>query len=370
MQTKERAGKRLIVLLVLLFALIPGCGGAYTSSSTNDTGSSGKKMEAHSPVTYTGTDREQKLIEGAKKEGHLSWYTSLAGPVVNAIAGKFSEKYPFIKVEVFRAEETKLVSKMSQEEKARKSTVDVVEMTDAGTLLLRDAGLIRPFYSPSAEKLPPDFRTQAEGKLVWHASDRVSYIGFGYNQKLITDSDAPKTLEDLLKPQFKGKLGLVTSSTGTRWVGLVLHEMGEQKGNEFLKKLAQQDVKIQAVSGSAMMGLIAQGEVAASPAVFKNHAEQQIKKGAPVKWITIGPAIANVGNTLVAKNTPNPHASMLFVDFLLGKDGQQVLNQYEYVTAGEKVAFKYWIPEEKINSSKQYEEQFNKWKNVLKNTFH
>jgi iron(III) transport system substrate-binding protein len=321
-----------------------------------------------SPFVLTGSGRTDALVAGAKREGRLTWYTSLAGPVVSALANAFGKKYSFIKVSVFRAAENVLATKAAQEAQAGQYSWDVMEAPAANVLLLEQQGFLIPYISPFAAAVPSEFKWKAKDDQVWAVADRVSYIGYGYNTTLIPPSAVPKTLEDLLNPSLKGKVGIVTTTTGIRWIGAVLHGLGDAKGEEFLARIGQQDWKVQSISGAAEMGLVAGGQEASSVTIFNDHEAQEEAKGAPVRWVAIPPVVANVGAAVANKHAPAPATAMLFIDFLLGQDGQAVLRDHKYATPATQAAFPYWVPEVGLTAT-QYQAAFDRWKRLFKKVF-
>jgi iron(III) transport system substrate-binding protein len=321
------------------------------------------------PYTYTGEDRTEKLIEGAKQEGRVSWYTSLAGPIVQEISKAFQEEYPEIKLDVYRAGSNDVGTRMRQEAMAGQSKADVVETTSAVAMQLRESGIAAPYYSPHAADMAADYKTPAEGDLVWGAASRISPIGFGYNTSRLPENAVPGSFQDLLDPKLKNKLALESTSTGVRWIGSVLHSMGDEAGREFLQKLAQNGVRVEAVSGSALMGLVAQGEVASSPAVFRNHAEQQSAAGAPVEWKPLDVVVGNIGNVMVVKDAKNPHAALLLADFILSEKGKQVLRAEHYALPSDDLPFKLWIPEAKLDTTEKYAKQYDAWQSLMSRVF-
>ncbi len=321
-----------------------------------------------SPFVLTGSGRTDALVAGAKKEGRLTWYTSLAGPVVSALANAFGQKYAFIKVSVFRAAENVLATKAAQEAQAGQYGWDVMEAPVANVLILEQQGFLIPYLSPSTTALPAEFKRRAKDDQVWAAADRVSYIGYGYNTTLVPPSAVPKKLDDLLNPALKGKVGIVATTTGIRWIGSVLHGLGDPKGEEFLAKIGEQGWKVQSISGAAEMGLVAGGREASSVTIFNDHEAQEEAKGAPVRWVPITPVVANVGAAVASKHAPAPAAAMLFIDFLLGQDGQAVLKEHKYATPATTVPFSYWVPEVGLTAP-QYQAAFDRWKALFNKTF-
>ena len=103
-----------------------------------------KQMTISELVTYNGKDREQVLYAGAKSEGKVTWYTSLAGGSYKAMVQSFESKYPGVKVEAYRVSGSDMTVRMMEESKAKKYIVDAVETTEGNLMLMRDVFLIRP----------------------------------------------------------------------------------------------------------------------------------------------------------------------------------------------------------------------------------
>ena len=99
-------------------------------------------------VTYRAPDREAILYAGAKSEGKIIWYTSLAGDSYKEIVKAFEAKYPGIKVDSYRAQGADLVVRLQEEAKARRNIADTIETTEGSLIFLRDEKLLRPYDSP------------------------------------------------------------------------------------------------------------------------------------------------------------------------------------------------------------------------------
>lgn len=362
-------GKRLAPLAGLTL-LLAACGGSAAPAPASSAGaaSSGPPATAPQIAAYKGADLQQMLEAGARKEGTVSWYTSLAGPVIDSLTADFKKKYPYLQVDVFRAAEDQLVTRATQEAQAGKQVFDVLESPPLPGLVLGDAKLITPFYSPGLAAIPQDLQQQPTNGLALGATIRISFIGYGYNTSLIPSDAVPKTNADLLNPALAGKIQVAGSSTGSKWVGSVLHGMGDGPGKKFLQELAtKQKIQVQQLSGKALLDLIAKGEVASSPTIFQDHVDQAAAKKAPVKWVGLDPVVANTGQVSFATKAPHPHAGMLFVDYLLG-DGQKVLKAQHYALPTEKAPFTYWVPEGGRTAA-QAEQDLNTWTDLFKQTF-
>jgi len=267
---------------------------------------------------YQGADREKILLEGARKEGQLTFYTSntwVAGPVSQA----FEKKYPFIKANVWRSDSKALLKRLTEEVASGRFLADVVETSPEYMALLQRNNMLREHFSPDLSAYDDEAKIKGKtGVYAW--TNREIYISLGFNTQLIPPAEAPKSIKDLLDPRWKGKMSIAGTTTGTRWIGAVL----EMMGHEFLLKLSEQDINVQNMSGAALAGLVASGEVPLSPTIFNSNIFTHKRKSAPVEWRAIDPVIAGVGTSALLMDPPHPHAALLFLDYLHSKEGQQV----------------------------------------------
>jgi iron(III) transport system substrate-binding protein len=353
---------RSVIAIIAAAALLAACGGSEPNPSAG--GNAASKA-----FTYSGSDRDAYLTKCAADEGALTWYTSLAGDVVDSMVRTFSAKYPKVKVDTYRGEQTDIVSRVYQEAQANRLQGDVVEVTSDGFRQLAEMKTIGVFSSPVTTNAPERFTLKDDAGGVLGVGDRASYVSFAYNTDKLPASAVPRTLEDLLKPELKGTIALTDSTTGVRFVGNVLQSLGDEKGRDFLGRLKAQDVRIEAVSGSALAGMIATGEVTSSPGIFRNHAEQETTSGAPVKWVPLEPVTANVGYAGVFAKAAHPCAAMLFLDMLLGKDGGQVYEKLQYPRPNDNLGFTSWVPDETFKTTDDYNEAFNTWRSLFEEDF-
>ena len=320
-----------------------------------------KPKSAGDLATYLGADREKILYEGAKSEGKVVWYTSLAGASYKELVKGFEKKYPGVKVEVYRAGSKDIAPKVLNEAQAGKYLADMLETTPGILLLFHDKKILRRYSSPALAKFPDDAKIKAEGSSVYWVTDRESYIGFGYNPKMISPNDVPKNYGDLMKPQFKGKLALTTESTSDRVIGTMIKHRGE----EFVKRLAGQEMKLFKVSGPALRDLIIAGEIAGSPAIFRNHVLVKKAGGAPIEWVPMDAVPTNAGGSAMLAKAPHPHAALLMIDFIIGAEGQGILEKFKYGVAWKDYPFKREYPERGMSSG-EYNKVLKKWNKLVR----
>ena len=316
---------------------------------------------------YKGNDREKILIEGAKKEGQLTFYTSntwVAGPV----SQEFEKKYPFIKANVWRSDSKALLKRLTEEHAAGRYLADVVETSPEYVTLLVRSSLLQDHFSPELSAYDDDAKVKGKnGVLAW--TNREIYISLGYNTKLVSAAEAPKTLKDYLDPKWKGKMSIAGTTTGTQWIGAVSDAMGR----EFLEKLGVQEINVQNMSGAALSGLVASGEVPLSPTIFNSNIFTHKQKNAPVEWRPIDPVIAGVGSSGMIVNAPHPHAALLFLDYLHSKLGQQVAMKGGLSSARTDIGsleqkFKKLYMESKY-TPEELEKKFNEWEGLMRKLF-
>src|SRR6266576_5346978 len=315
---------------------------------------------------YQGADREKILIEGAKKEaafmlyGSHTWYRTMAT--------EFEKKYPFIKVTDYRTDGRTLIKRALEEIRAGQYIADVIATTGEQMDLMKREGVFLEHHVPEARHYPEDVKHKGKNGF-YYVGHYETYASLGFNTSLIPTADAPKTMLDLLNPKWKGKMSIVSTTTGTRWIGSTL----ESFGREYLDKLAEQDVKVQNMSGAALAGLVVSGEVPLSPTIFDANITQAKQKGAPVEWRPLEPVVTTVGSAALLAKAANPHAALLFIDFLLSKEGQQLImkgglwSPREDLGSLEQKFTKNYLDEK--YSSEEMEAKIGQWEGLLRQLF-
>jgi iron(III) transport system substrate-binding protein len=347
---KEKFRMKLSAVFLMLPFLFPMQGLAQT----------GKPSSIAELAAYTGADREQLLYGGAKTEGKVVWYTSLAGGSYKAIATAFEAKYPGVAVETYRASGSELTLKLTEETKARRNIADAIETTEGNLMFMRDGGLLRPYTSLHLKRYPEDAKEPAPQGLYFWALARESYIGFMYNKNLVSKSFAPKGFNTLLTPELKGRMGISTGETSGKIIGAMIRT----KGEEFIKRLKGQEIKLYSIDAPALVNVIASGEIIASPAIFQTHTLLAASKGAPLEWVPMEIVPTNVGSAAIALNPPHQHGALLMADFLLSPEGQGILEKFYYGSATKDQGFKKWRPEHGLATDK-YEKELLRWEKLL-----
>ena len=278
---------------------------------------------------YKGADRDAKVAAGAKKEGKVVVYTSLNTKDSVPISEAFEKKYG-VKVELWRSSSEKVLQRAVTEFRAGRYSVDAFELNGPELEAMWREGLLDRFHSPQAANMPP----QAFAKNGAYIADRFNFFTIAYNTNLVKPNEVPSSYEDLLKPNWVGRIGIEASDTD--WFGSMVKYMGEEKGMAFFRKLA--DMKPQMRTGHTLMAeLVASGEIPLAATIYNHNAERLKVKGAPIDWKPLTPTFGRPNGVSVAKQAPHPHAALLFVDFMLSIEGQKLLQKRNRVPASNKV---------------------------------
>jgi iron(III) transport system substrate-binding protein len=272
-------------------------------------------------ANHAGLDRQKMLEEGARREGSLLVYTT--GTQIKPLIDRFEQKYPYVRVELGRASSADTARKVVEEYRAGYHKVDAFELASHGLVVPRDENILQPFRSPELAAFAAD---AVESGRHWVVV-RESYTGIGFNTKLLPPEQAPKTYQDLLDPQWKGRMAISgVSTTAINWVGTMLIA----QGRDFVRKLGAQNIRVYNLTGRALANLMTAGEVVLSPTIYNSHVAASAKKGAPLGWFAPGPVPVTDSGVAVARKAPHPHAAMLFVDFLMSKESQALYQQLGY----------------------------------------
>jgi iron(III) transport system substrate-binding protein len=298
---------------------------------------SGHAQSPEDVLLYKGPDREQRLVDGARKEGQVVIYGALIqNQAMRPIADGFSRKYPFIRITTWRADSEAIVQKASAEVRANNVVADVIEGTGAGEEAV-EANIVLPYYAPAVERFPAAYR---DPNGLW-APTRLSYYSIAYNTKLVPPDKVPKTYEDLLAPQWKGRMAWrIGSSTGTPlFITNLRLAWGEERARAYFDKLREQRlVNFGAGSARTLVDRVIAGEYAIALNIFAHHPLISRAKGAPVNSQLMDPVPSTAATMSVVRGLHHPHAAMLLTDYILSKEGQGILAGAEYFPVDPEVA--------------------------------
>jgi iron(III) transport system substrate-binding protein len=265
------------------------------------------------------------LIEAARKEGKLLYYTSVDLPLAERIAKSFEAKYPGIAVRVERSGAERIFQRIGQEYSSRIYGVDVAQTSDAAHFIVwkRD-GWLAPFVPEDVARFYPAEHKDADGMF---ASFRISLSPIGYNTSLVKAEDAPKSFADLLDPKWTGKIVKAHPAySGT--IMTATYQIVRELGWGYLEKLARQKV-MQVQSATDPSKKLALGERAVSADGGEYNLIQIKEAGGPVDIVYPSEGTPTVvGPNAVFKNAPNPNAARLFQCYCFSAECQQLISDH------------------------------------------
>lgn len=266
------------------------------------------------------TAQERSLIDAAKKEGRVVWYTALALDVAERFAEIFEKAYG-IHVELTRTGTSRILTRVLQEAQAGVNAVDVLEVSDAGDFaVLKEKGLLTPYHPRGYERFHSAFRIDREGYYyAWRATLGLPV----YNPKLVPPGEVPKTWKELADPKWKGKLSKVHSGSGA--ANNVMAVMSKVYGWDYYRKIKQNDPLI-VLAASEGVSKIAAGERAILVEGNLYNAARLKARGNPVDVIYPAEGVVFILSPVgIAKRAPHPNAARLFEEFMFNAEMEQQL---------------------------------------------
>jgi iron(III) transport system substrate-binding protein len=270
--------------------------------------------------------RQKTLIEKARAEGEVSFYSSLQAQQIDPFIQLFRKRYPFIKVNPYRVSGNRQVIKIQTEMNAGNHLFDVTNGSAEQSAAIKKIGAIDPYHSPQREF----FSAPHKDKDGYFTSLYTIPIVLGYNTNLVKRADVPKTYDDLLLPKWKSNMFL--DDEAYEWFAILLKHMGRDKGLRYMRNLAKQDLRM--VRGrTAQSQLLSAGERPLA-IVLSGHTVLDLKaRGAPIDQAIVDPYFAQSNEIMLARHAPHPHAAALFIDWALTEEGQSMITTFGRVVA-------------------------------------
>ena len=331
-------------------------------------------VAALAATSTAGQAADAALIEAAKKEGQVVWYTSFVeNQLARPLAAAFEKKYPGIKVQIVPGTATDLLLKLLGEAKAGSIRGDVHHGGSAVWPLIK-ANAVEAYVPDSAKEYPADLK---DPNGMWTA-DALYFLVAAVNTEMVKPADEPKSYADLLDPKWTGKIAWTTQLTqggAAGFIGTILQSMGQDKGMEYLRKLSKQKLVNVPSNQRVVLDQVIGGEYPMAVATFNNHSDISAAKGAPVKWLKLEPVTATLDTVFLMKG-PNRNAGKLFIDFSLSEEGQTAVREAGYIPSHPKIQAK--VPTEKpegggfkalVLTPELVEKDLQKWVDVYNELF-
>ena len=265
--------------------------------------------------------QDAKLIEAAKKEsGAIIAYGSLESNTVEPIIEAFRKKTG-LTAEYWRASATKVMDRALGELRAGKSVFDVMVNNSGAIHVMKKEGLFAKYISPAASAFPKEVIDPEVGPVY-----RNTPVGIVYNKGMVKPADAPKSLEDLLHPKYKGKFVMpdpTQHTTTLQWLASLYKIMGKEKADKFIRELgASKPLMVESFAPSAER--VSTGETPIAISLIR-YTVTYADKGAPVDYVRLGKMLST-GQYLALSNKANrPNGGKAFIDFFLGDESMRIL---------------------------------------------
>ena len=272
---------------------------------------------------------ESDLVSAARKEGRVVWYTTLIlDQLVRPIVGAFEKKYG-IKVDYVRLDPDEIARRILDEGASHHLQADVFDGFSE-VVPLSQKNLVAHWIPDAARAWPAAYSAADK---TWVATN-LYVLTPAFNTDLAPRGTEPKTYEDLLDPKWKGRMAWSSNpstSGAAGFIGRTLLQMGQERGMDYLRRLATQRVTGVRASARAVLDQTISGEYAIALQIFDYHATISAGLGAPVDWIKMQPALAAFGVASMTQPAPHPAAAKLLLDFLTSPEGQGVFRDANYI---------------------------------------
>lgn len=263
------------------------------------------------------------LVEAARREGRVTWYTTQQiDTVVRPLSRAFEAKYG-VRVNFVRASTSDVALRIYNEGRARQVQADVFDGSGAGENLKRENLVLQWVPENAVSELGADY-VDPEG--YWVANTLYVLVPTA-NTRLVPPGTEPKTFQDLLNPRWSGRMAWNSGPSAggaAGFIGLVLKEMGEGPGMAYLRDLARQNIAGPKVVSAQIVDQVISGEYQIGLQTFVTQSATAARRGAPIAWIPMQPAMVVFSVMSVTNGAPHPAAAKLLVDFSISEEGQRI----------------------------------------------
>ena len=269
------------------------------------------------------------LLDGAKREGTLTLYTSLAPTESQPLAQAFEKKFG-VKVQLWRGQSDEVVQRVTTEAKGRRFAVDVIETNGPEMEMIAREKLLGALQSAHVADLPAN-AIPPHG--TWFP-DRMNYFVLVYNTTKLQPRHISATYEGFTDPKWKGRIA--REATDAEWMATLIKTSPGSTGTDLVRKIAALQPSLR--KGHVLLAsLVAAGEVPVGLAMYNSNIETLKRKGAPIDFVPVQPVVARPQGIGVARNAPHPNAAALFAEFVLSPDGQKLFESMGRVPASTKI---------------------------------
>lgn len=311
----------LVILLILIgLAMTPIFHLAAAAQSPEELW---KSLEKLPPA-----EREKKLIDGARKEGEMIWYTNTGVENANRYIQAFKKQYPFLNAQFWRSKTRQVVQRVVAEARAGRHLVDVIKPSTDLVPVLLEAKVLGNYDTPLRAIYP------SHAKASYYTNMNYAFRIFSYNPRKLARKDVPKSWDELLQPRWRGEI-LFDESSLEEVVSLMV-VWGKEKTRNYFTRLSQQDLLIR-VGRDTITQMMMAGEAPLAVTTYGYNSESLRATNAPIDWVAQDLIPTLMYPLTVARNAPHPYSAALFYDFLISEQGQQLIAKEGRVVAHPKI---------------------------------
>ena len=308
----------LVLAMMMVLTLLSGCGGDGGSSTpapapapTSPAGDGGASTPA--PETPAGSDASGKVM----------LYSSMQEDQLVAIKEGFEKKYPGITMEYYFAGTSKVVTKISTEAQAGHVDADVIWVGDAADYVsFKENNILQPYTSPELDGGAIDKAyVDPDG---YYTAGRLVGVGIAYNTASVKPEEAPKTWAELLDPKWNDQLVMPdpgTAGTTKYWMNAMM--CSEKYGKDYMQKLHDNGCRLESGTTATHNQLAAS---AYQVGVCLDYVSANlIAEGSPIAFIYPEETVSIASPIGLVKDCNNEENGKLLYDFILSKEGQEIL---------------------------------------------
>jgi iron(III) transport system substrate-binding protein len=260
---------------------------------------------------------DPKVVEGAKKEGQMIFYTTMTLDQSKEVVDRFQKKYPFIKPTLFRTGGGPLLNKIFTEARGGRHAWDVVVGRAEMVVPLMQRKLIASYRSPETKMIDEDL-VDREG--YWSAYYVISYV-LGWHTKWVKREEVPETYAALVDPKWK--VSVVVDNEAYGILQRLMRAWGREKAIAYFKRIAATKPSMKR-GNTERVALAAAGEYPLTVS-YNQTFERMVARGAPMDWLPLEPAVVSAFPVIIAAKAPHRNAARLYYDFSLSKERQEML---------------------------------------------
>ena len=261
-------------------------------------------------------------VSSAFSAGKVMMYSSMQEDQLVAIKRGFEAKYPDITMDYYFAGTGRVITKIATEHQAGQVAADVIWVGDpADYISFKKEGILAQYSSPEAKNIDTKF-IDPEG---YYTGARMMNMGIGYNSALVEPENAPQSWNDLLDPKWEGQIVMTDpSSAGTTKYFVAALLASPEYGEEYFKKLRANGCELESGTTATHNQVAASAYQVGIMLDYVSH--NLMAQGSPIGFTYLKKDLISIFSPIgLVKGSPNNENGKLLYDFILSKEGQEIL---------------------------------------------